>query len=583
MATRQGLARGEGGGVIEPGHLAEGDHPGIIHGQEIENRGKEGRILRPGPQIGFARTRRPKKNRQEVVVARQPPKRLEADRLGKIPLHLQRPFLGWKLFVKTHVGRFNEFNIVEQIIKQVVCIMPGRILIADPTATNRIILKVRLGAARYETLQASSGTEALDEARAQRPDLVIASSRLGDPSTADLCTRLKSDPLTRAIPILIIGTDADRNDRLAALRAGADDFLTKPVDEMTLLAIVRQLMRTRATFDEFARRRETNAALGFAEPSTGFDRPARVAVIAPTPQESLGWRRSLGKDTSFRVSTLTRSDALDTMIAADAPDAFVIAADLHGPGDGLRLVSELRSHQATRNAVILIQNEASTVETVPLALDLGASAVVPGHFDSEETTARLEALIARKREIDALRDTVDRQLGLAVRDPLTGLFNRRYAEAYLTRIADEAARTGQPFAVMMLDLDRFKTVNDTFGHTVGDEVLIETAQRLTENLREIDLVARHGGEEFLVAMPETDIAAARTAAERLRRVIAERPMRSQSRAIEVPVTVSIGVSVCYGHEIATEMSVLIDQADTALYASKSEGRNLVTLAEGSAA
>ncbi|HHS94497.1 MAG TPA: diguanylate cyclase [Rhodobacterales bacterium] len=461
--------------------------------------------------------------------------------------------------------------------------MPGRILIADPTATNRIILKVRLGAARYETIQASGGTEAMAEARAERPDLVILSAQLGDIGATDLCSRLKNDPLTRAIPVLIIGSDSNRADRLAGLRAGADDYLIKPVDEMTLLAIVRHLMRTRATYDEFARRRETNAALGFAEAGAGFDRPAKVALIAPSPETSLAWRRGLAPIGSFTLIGLTRSSALDTDTLGDAPDAFVIAADLHSPGDGLRLVSELRSHPATRYAVILIQNEADDIASVPLALDLGASAVVPGQFDGEEVQARLEALIARKRETDALRESLDQQLGLAVRDPLTGLFNRRYAEAYLTRIADEAARTGQPFAVMMLDLDRFKTVNDTFGHRVGDEVLIETARRLTDNLREIDLVARHGGEEFLVALPETGIAAARATAERLRRVIADMPMRSTSRAIDVPVTVSIGVSVCYGHDMATEMSVLIDQADTALYASKSEGRNLVTLSDQPAA
>ena len=461
--------------------------------------------------------------------------------------------------------------------------MTGRILIADPTATNRIILKVRLSAARYETLQAADGAATLALARSERPDLVVLSAQVPDQSAIALCEKLKRDPITRAIPVLIIDADDRRSGRIAALRAGADDYLTKPIEEVTLLAIVRHLMRTRATYDEFARRQETNAALGFAEASPGFDRPARVAVLAPTPEASLSWRRALGQTPGLRVATITRSAALDTMTASDAPDAFVIGADLLSPGEGLRLVSELRARPATRHAVILIQDEANEVETVPLALDLGANAVVPGRFDVEEIAARLTALIARKRETDALRDSLDHQLGLAVRDPLTGLFNRRYAEAYLARVADEAARTGQPFALMMLDLDRFKTVNDTFGHRVGDEVLIETARRLVSNLREIDLVARHGGEEFLIAMPETGLTAARAAAERLRRVIAETPFRSTMKALDVPVTVSIGVTVCRGHDVATEMSVLIDQADTALYAAKSEGRNLVTLSEDTAA
>jgi two-component system, cell cycle response regulator len=461
--------------------------------------------------------------------------------------------------------------------------MADRILIADPTATNRIILKVKLAAARYEALQAATGRDALAIARAERPDLVIVSAQLPDQSAAEVCAALKRDPRSRAIPVLIVDALGNRDDRLAALRAGADDYLTKPLDELTLLALVRHLMRTRATYDEFARRQDTIEELGFGEPRPGFVRPARVAVIAPTPDTGLVWRRDLGRRLDLRVKLLTKAEALDTMAPGEVPDAFLIAADLAGPGDGLRLVSELRSRAATRHAVIVIQDEAGEVETVPMALDLGASAVVPGRFDAEELAARLGVLLARKLETDALRDSVEHRLGLATRDPLTGLYNRRYAEAYLARVAEEARLTDQPFALMLLDLDRFKDVNDTHGHLVGDEVLIEIARRLRVNLREIDLVARHGGEEFLVAMPETDLAAARAAAERLRRVVGERPVRSPSQGKDVAVTVSIGVTVCHANTAAAGMATLIEQADMALYASKHEGRNLVTLAGDAAA
>lgn len=461
--------------------------------------------------------------------------------------------------------------------------MTGRILIADSTATNRIILKVKLTAARYETLQAPDGDTALALARAERPDLVILSAQMPGQGAPALCRALKRDRATRAIPVLIVDALGDRAERLAALRAGADDVLTKPLHELTLFALVRHLMRTRATFDELARRQDTIADLGFAEESRGFDRPARVAVIAPTPETALGWRRELGRRVDHRVTALATAKALDPIGETDTPDALVIAADLQAPGDGLRLVSELRSRPATRNAVIVIQDEAGDVANVPMALDLGANAVVPGRFDADEVAARLNVLIARKRETDALRDSVDHRLGLATRDPLTGLFNRHYAAAYLAHIAAESARTGQPFAVMMLDLDRFKSVNDTYGHRVGDEVLVETAERLRTGLREIDLVARHGGEEFLVALPETDLAQAKVAAERLRRAIGETPIRSPSQGTEVRVTVSVGVTVCDGSNGAVETAALIDQADTALYASKSDGRNLVTLVGDAAA
>lgn len=461
--------------------------------------------------------------------------------------------------------------------------MAGRILIADPTATNRIILRVRLEQARYETRQAADGASVLEAARTERPDLVILSAQLPDISAAELCTRLKATPHARHVPVLVLDAHGARRDRLAMLRAGADDVLVKPVSEQTLLAIVRHLMRTRATFDELARRRGAVEELGFAEAGAGFSRAARIAVVAPAPETGLSWRRDLGQRLEARFTQLARAQALDPAPLGETPDAFIIAADLAAQGDGLRLVSELRARRATRHAVIVIQDEGGAPETIPMALDLGADAVVPGRFDADELAARLGTLISRKREAEELRESVTHQLVLAIRDPLTGLYNRRYAEAYLSRIAGEAARTGQPFAVMMLDLDRFKDVNDTYGHRVGDDVLVETAHRLLANLREIDLVARHGGEEFLVAMPETGLAAARTAAERLRRVIAEAPMRSASQGAEVTVTVSIGVTVWDGSQVACELSALIDKADVALYASKTEGRNQVTLSGDAAA
>jgi len=461
--------------------------------------------------------------------------------------------------------------------------MAGRILIADPTATNRIVLKVRLAAARYETIQAHSGAEALALARSERPDLVVLDSHLPEGGAA-ICARLKDDPATRAIPVLVLDGAPSRAARLAALRAGADDVLAKPLNEASLLALLRNLMRTRATVDELARRQVAEEDLGFAEARGGFVRPARVALIAPTGETGLAWRRGLAATFAGRISTLTRAQALDAKPAREVPDAFIIAADLARHGDGLGLVSELRSRTATRHAVIVILDEANAPARVPMALDIGANAVVSGRFDAEEIAARLDTLLSRKLETDALRESFDHRLSLATRDPLTGLYNRRYAEAYLKRVAEESARTGQPFALMLLDLDRFKSVNDTHGHRVGDEVLVETARRLRDNVRDIDLLARYGGEEFVIAMPETGLEAASTAAERLRRVIGDTPVLSPSQGKQVAVTVSIGVVLCAADGgAAPGTSGLIEQADAALYASKTDGRNLVTFAGGCAA
>lgn len=459
--------------------------------------------------------------------------------------------------------------------------MAGRILIADNVATNRIILKVKLMASRYETIQATSAGEVRRMARADRPDLVILDASLPG-GAIETCAALKADPTTRTIPVLVLDPVPSRAARLAALRAGADDYLEKPLDEATLLALVRTLMRTRATFDELTRRQETNIALGFADAPSSFNRQPRLALVTPTRDIGISWRRALGLACSARITTLDKTRALDPVSDTETPDAYVIAADLDGRADGLRLISELRSRPATRHAAILVIDALTTPGHAALALDLGASAVMDGEIDGEEIAARLETLLARKMEFDALRESLSQHLGMAMVDPLTGVFNRRYAEAYLRRMASEAGHTNQPFALMMLDLDRFKEVNDSFGHRVGDEVLRETARRLKSNLREIDLVARYGGEEFLIAMPEANLQAALIAAERLRRVIGEIPIATglpSAPGPEVPVTVSIGVTIWDGHSAQPALEELLEDADRALYASKHDGRNLVTFAE----
>lgn len=464
--------------------------------------------------------------------------------------------------------------------------MAGRILIADTTATNRIILKVKLEAARYDILQAATCEEVLERAKTDHPDMVIIDAHLPGEAGGgvDVGRMMKADPALRAIPVIVTDAVPDRAARLAALAAGADDYLAKPFDEVTLLALVRHLMRDRVMHEELSRRQDTAEEMGFADVAIDFARTPRIAVIAPDSSTGLAWRRELTQELKGRILVIDRGGALDRWAPGDAPDAFVIGADLAHTRDGMMLVSELRSRTATRHAVIVIHDAGSDPATMPSALDIGANAVTQGPFDAQEVAIRLKPLIARKLEVDALRDSVDARLSLAVLDPLTGLYNRRYAETYMRRIIAQAGETGQPFALMLLDLDRFKSVNDTFGHTVGDEVLIETARRLQENVREVDLLVRHGGEEFLIALPATDFDAASAAAERLRRVIAQAPVRSASQAAEVSITVSIGVTVCTGApDEAHSLQELIDVADRALYASKSDGRNLVTFANVAAA
>ena len=454
--------------------------------------------------------------------------------------------------------------------------MTGKILIVDDVATNRIVLKVKLASAYYETVQAASGAEALRIARDERPDLILLDVELPDVSGIEICATLKADPATRDIPVVMITAFHDADRRIAALRAGAEEVFWKPLDEMVLLARLRSLLRTRETEDHLGLRDTTYRELGFAEDASQFAGPGLIALIAARSDTAMAWKRALAPHLDDRLVVLDRDAAFADPVGGAAPDLYLIAADLTRPGDGLRLMSELRSRPSTRHAAICLVLPPDARDLPATALDLGASDLIEADADATETALRLKTQMKRKRQGDQLRSTLADGLRLAMIDPLTGLHNRRYGIPQLAQIAASARKTGREFAVLVLDLDRFKSVNDTLGHAAGDAVLQEVAQRLRAGLRPGDLIARIGGEEFLVALPDAGFEAAREIAERLRKQVSDLPIRVPGGR-SVGLTLSIGLAMGNGTARAEQPEVLMARADKALLAAKSEGRNQVTV------
>lgn len=458
--------------------------------------------------------------------------------------------------------------------------MTGPILVVDDLAINRIILKVKLASACHESVQAADGATALALARSEKPKLILLDMMLPDISGIEVCRQLRADPVTRHIPVVIITASSDRARRLEALRAGADEFLTKPLNEVILLARIRSLLRARETEGALRLRAATCQELGYPDIDTPLATPGRIGLIAAEPAIAMSWRAALAPLLPNRLEILTPSAALTDANARPAPDLYVIAADLGALGSGLRLVADLRSRASSRDAAIGLVLPEADCDTAAMALDLGASDILTLPFEPEETALRLRLHIQRKRRADALRRQVDDGMKMAVTDPLTGLYNRRYALVHLDRIAARAACTGEGFAVMALDLDRFKSINDRFGHAAGDSVLERVAERLRDCLQPGDLLARIGGEEFLVALPDAFLADACQTAERLCQAVADIVVPLPDGGPSVRVTVSVGLSMGKPGMGAQEA---LSRADNALLAAKACGRNQVTIATGKAA
>lgn len=454
--------------------------------------------------------------------------------------------------------------------------MAGRILIVDDVATNRDAWQAMLAAACHQTMAVADGRACRLALRDVRPDLILLNLDLQNPPGPALLRLLRADARSRTVPIIALTARGGAEARIAALMAGADEVLARSVDDSVVLARIRNLLRTQTAVAELGQRDDTLRALGLAEPQPEFALPGTIALVqdrgdhVPARYEEL---RCLVED---RMVVLSRTDTLAEQTPEMSADIFIIASDLGGPGGGLQLMSELRSHAATRHAgIVLVQTTPNSAEQA-VAFDIGANEVLSAELPTEELALRLRGLIRRKQSADRVRMSVHDGLRLAVIDPLTGLYNRRYAVSRLATIAQRAHELAAGFAVLLVDLDRFKAVNDRHGHAGGDTVLVEIARRLTENLRTPDLLARIGGEEFLVAIPDCGADEAQVVAERLRRVIGDKPVRLSGGAV-AHVTVSIGVALAerlQGSDAATEA---IERADRALLRAKSEGRNQIML------
>lgn len=562
--------------------VAESNHPTVLLHQEVQDRRQELWLGRPRPQFGKPRAGGGQEGREYLVLGRNPAQRLQGQGLRNFRLHcsLFRFLLvaidgnvaacpKWKDFLNLLDRRVVHIRWNEKTASQ----MSARILIVDDVAANRIVQQARLSAAFYEPMLAADGATCLALAREDRPDLVLLDLGLPDIPGLEVLRTLRRDPLCRDLPVIALTATGQAEERLAAFAAGADDVMDRPANERVLLSRLRNLLRLKAEGDFPVP--DGLAMAGVAEAPATFDPQGTIAVIAAPAGDGHALWNSLATQVRDRLVVVSRREALAEVAAGHPlPEVYILHDDGRNPSGTLRLLSELKSHQATRHAAVCVVGPAGDGDEAAMAFDLGADDAVGPLVTAEELALRTRGLLRRKRQHDRRRARMQDSLRLAMRDPLTGLYNRRAAAPQLAGIAARARAEGTSFAVLVMDLDRFKQVNDLYGHSAGDQVLVEVAHRLSTNLRDSDVLARIGGEEFLAILPHSCIAVARRVAERLCQVMDDQPIRLVSGE-ELRVTVSIGVAVA-GVDGGYSVEGLVEQADLALLESKHAGRNQVT-------
>ena len=452
--------------------------------------------------------------------------------------------------------------------------MTARILVVDDVPANVKLMDARLTAEYFEVLTASSGAEALAICERAQCDIVLLDVMMPEMDGFEVCRRLKSNPVTHHIPVVIVTALDQPSDRVRGLEAGADDFLTKPVSDIALIARVRSLVRLKMVSDELRMRAMTSKEIGISnalvEAVSETGRNGRIFIVDDRRSSYERIAAMLTAEHNVDVET-NPNEAL--FHAADGNyDLLIVSLGLENY-DALRLCSHVRSLERTRNLPILVIAEAEDNARLLRGLEIGVNDYLVRPIDKNEMFARVRTQVRKKRYTDRLRNNVQLSMELAITDPLTGLQNRRYMVSHLGTLVEQAASRGKPLALLILDIDYFKSINDTFGHDAGDDVLREFATRVRKSIRGIDLACRYGGEEFVVVMPETDTAVASIVAERIRRRIASEPFPIQQGSTAIDVTISIGIAAL---SLADDGAAsVLRRADQALYRAKRDGRNRV--------
>ena len=367
--------------------------------------------------------------------------------------------------------------------------MTARVLVVDDVRSNRKLLQTRLSLEYFEVLAATNGLDAIAICQKGECDIVLLDVKMPGMDGFEVCRRLRNARDTSHLPIVLL-TALDRPaDRVRGLDSGADDFLTKPVDEIALIARVRSLVRLKFSIDELRARAAHSAEAGTAAPAQALklDASERGRLLLVDEQRNSS-ERIVGAVSPYHDVTLATDPGEALAMAREEAIDLVIVSLGSGVFDGLRLCSQVRSHQRTRNLPILLIADPDDRPKVLRGLELGANDYLTRPIDRNELLARVRTNVRQKRYADRLRQSVQQSIEMALYDALTGLNNRRSLERRLPAMIEIARQRGAPLTMMVLDIDHFKRVNDTYGHDVGDLVLKGFAAQLLETVRSASLL-----------------------------------------------------------------------------------------------
>lgn len=454
--------------------------------------------------------------------------------------------------------------------------MTALILVVDDRPTNVLLLETKLSNEYYDVVTARDGFEAIQKTKERNPDLILLDVMMPGIDGFEVCRRLKSDPEVAHIPVVMVTALSSKSDRLRGLDSGADDFLTKPFNDIVFFARTKSLIRIKLLLDELRLRDQTAAQIGGADMTqnmfTANVSGSKVLVVDDNREQATAVVDKLSE--LYLVELATDSDMAYECTRQQTFDVIIVSTQMNG-SEGLRLASLFKSREDTRHIPLMVMVDESRTQTMLKALELGINDYLLLPVELNEMMARVKTQIRRKKYQDALRSTYEKTVSRSVTDALTHLYNRHFMDTHLENLVQQSHRHNRPLSLMLVDVDHFKPINDTYGHAAGDEALQGMAKVLLRGIRTADMAARYGGEEFVVLLPETDLLSATVVTDRIRQMVETTSFRVSHEIGNLNLTVSIGAAQLRKGETANQ---LIKRADEALYKAKTNGRNQVQLA-----
>ena len=457
--------------------------------------------------------------------------------------------------------------------------MPGRILIADDRFASRLMLSALFGGAYYDILQVDRSDSVLPTARAERPGAIVISDWIAGEGARGLCDALRRDPATSDILRIVVTDRIDHGRNATLIDAGADDVIARSCPDEEFLARMTRLLQHKSQLAELQLRDVAPRPSGLAEFDAPFHGPGRIGLLSSRP-EAQAWltdlHKTLRREISAKPDLLRGESELPS-----GTDVLLIDSETLGTDSTLRRVAQTMRLSEARRPQVIVLSDPNTPSLARRALEMGAHGILHTPFDPDEATARIRLHLQRRTELTRLRARLRNGLRSALLDPLTGLYNRRYALPRLDQLIQEVRADQSPAALIMADLDHFKWINDTHGHSAGDTVLAAIANVIRSQIDGMGFAARIGGEEFLLALPSAGKLAALTLARRIKAEVEGMVTKAPAGREDLKVTLSIGVAIITpdalipGSTASKETARFMAQADAALYEAKQKGRNRI--------